>query len=176
MGTVVFHLKESFTVGTGELQVLQIKTFLFTLQHFFFLFVSESDYFIYKCNFYLPGGMFTYVSGANFFGEIVEWAGFAIACWSLPSLAFFLFTAFNIGPRAVQHHRYHMCIKIVVLHLFPLLVLIIFKKGILTPFVFQMYSLFMGLINNVINILWSRLSCCSFFPVFVILMPKSLCF
>lgn len=175
MGTVVFHLKESFTVGTGELQVLQIKTFLFTLQHFF-LFVSESDYFIYKCNFYLPGGMFTYVSGANFFGEIVEWAGFAIACWSLPSLAFFLFTAFNIGPRAVQHHRYHMCIKIVVLHFFPLLVLIIFKKGILTPFVFQMYSLFMGLINNVINIFWSRLSCCSFFPVFVILMPKSLCF
>ena len=78
--------------------------------------------------------MFTYVSGANFFGEIVEWAGFAIACWSLPSLAFFLFTAFNIGPRAVQHHRYHMCIKIVVLHFFPLLVLIIFKKGILTPF------------------------------------------
>lgn len=142
----------------------------------FFLFVSKSDYFIYKCNFYLPGGMFTYVSGANFFGEIVEWAGFAIACWSLPSLAFFLFTAFNIGPRAVQHHRYHMCIKIVVLHFFPLLVLIIFKKGILTPFVFQMYSLFMGLINNVRNILWSRLSCCSFFPVFVILMPKSLCF
>lgn len=86
--------------------------------------------------------MFTYVSGANFFGEIVEWAGFAIACWSLPSLAFFLFTAFNIGPRAVQHHRYHMCIKILVLHLFPLLVLIIFKKGILTPFVVQTVLLF----------------------------------
>jgi 3-oxo-5-alpha-steroid 4-dehydrogenase 1 len=28
------------------------------------------------------GGMFTYVSGANFFGEIVEWTGFAIAGWS----------------------------------------------------------------------------------------------
>ena len=36
LGTVIFHLKESFTAGTGELQVLQIKTFLFTLQHFFF--------------------------------------------------------------------------------------------------------------------------------------------
>lgn len=53
------------------------------------------------------GGMFTYVSGANFFGEIVEWAGFAIACWSLPSSAFFLFAAFNIGPRAIQHHRWY---------------------------------------------------------------------
>ena len=26
--------------------------------------------------------MFEYVSGANFFGEIVEWTGFAIATWS----------------------------------------------------------------------------------------------
>ena len=50
--------------------------------------------------------MFTYVSGANFFGEIVEWSGFALACWSLPSLAFAVFTALNIGPRAIQHHRY----------------------------------------------------------------------
>ena len=27
--------------------------------------------------------MFEYVSGANFFGEILEWTGFAVACWSL---------------------------------------------------------------------------------------------
>lgn len=30
------------------------------------------------------GGMFEYVSCANFFGEIVEWVGFAMASWSLP--------------------------------------------------------------------------------------------
>lgn len=28
------------------------------------------------------GGMFEFVSGANYLGEIVEWTGFAIACWS----------------------------------------------------------------------------------------------
>lgn len=27
------------------------------------------------------GGMFEYVSGANFFGETLEWTGFALACW-----------------------------------------------------------------------------------------------
>ncbi|XP_073248493.1 3-oxo-5-alpha-steroid 4-dehydrogenase 1-like [Porites lutea] len=54
------------------------------------------------------GGMFTYVSGANFFGEIIEWSGFALACWSLPSLAFATFTALNIGPRAIQHHRWYL--------------------------------------------------------------------
>ncbi|XP_038570584.1 3-oxo-5-alpha-steroid 4-dehydrogenase 2a [Micropterus salmoides] len=51
------------------------------------------------------GGMFEFVSGANFFGEIVEWCGFAIATWSLPTFAFALFTVCSIGPRACQHHR-----------------------------------------------------------------------
>ncbi|KAJ7389771.1 3-oxo-5-alpha-steroid 4-dehydrogenase 1 [Desmophyllum pertusum] len=54
------------------------------------------------------GGMFTYVSGANFLGEIIEWSGFALACWSLPSLAFASFTALNIGPRAIQHHKWYL--------------------------------------------------------------------
>ncbi|GAB5356926.1 hypothetical protein AAMO2058_000330200 [Amorphochlora amoebiformis] len=45
------------------------------------------------------GGMFEYVSGANFFGEILEWTGFAIAQWSLVGFAFAFFTFSNIGPR-----------------------------------------------------------------------------
>ena len=69
---------------------------------------SQINYTIFRYFSLLIGGMFTYVSGANFFGEIVEWSGFALACWSLPSLAFATFTALNIGPRAIQHHRYLM--------------------------------------------------------------------
>ena len=52
------------------------------------------------------GGMFDFVSGANFFGEIVEWTGYALASgFALPPVAFAVFTALNIGPRALQHHR-----------------------------------------------------------------------
>ncbi|XP_040891381.1 3-oxo-5-alpha-steroid 4-dehydrogenase 2-like [Toxotes jaculatrix] len=51
------------------------------------------------------GGMFEFVSGANFFGEIVEWCGYAMAVWSLPAFAFAFFTVCSIGPRAYQHHR-----------------------------------------------------------------------
>ena len=36
----------------------------------------------------------------NYLGEIIEWAGFAIATWSLPGLAFALMTAANLVPRA----------------------------------------------------------------------------
>merc|ERR1711879_27685 len=50
------------------------------------------------------GGMFTYVSAANFFGEIVEWAGFALACNSLAGVAFAIFTFSNIGPRGYANH------------------------------------------------------------------------
>ena len=49
--------------------------------------------------------MFRYVSGANFFGETLEWSGFAVMCGTFPAFAFALFTACNIGPRACQHHR-----------------------------------------------------------------------
>ncbi|XP_067115787.1 3-oxo-5-alpha-steroid 4-dehydrogenase 2-like [Osmerus mordax] len=53
------------------------------------------------------GGMFEYVSGANFFGEIVEWVGYAIATWSISTFSFALFTLCAIGPRAYHHHRYY---------------------------------------------------------------------
>ena len=51
------------------------------------------------------GGMFNYISGANFFGESVEWMGYALACWHLPAFAFAIFTVCNIGPRAFHHHK-----------------------------------------------------------------------
>lgn len=54
------------------------------------------------------GGLFTYVSGANFLGEMIEWTGFAIATWGFPALAFAFSTCCNIGPRAWQHHWYYL--------------------------------------------------------------------
>jgi len=53
------------------------------------------------------GGLFKYISCANYFGEIVEWLGWAIATWSLPGLAFFLFTVANLLPRAREHQRWY---------------------------------------------------------------------
>lgn len=53
------------------------------------------------------GGLFNRVSCPNHLGEIIEWAGFALACWSLPALAFAVWTAANLGPRALAHHRWY---------------------------------------------------------------------
>ena len=72
------------------------------------------------------GGAFELVSGANFFGEILEWSGFALAAYAPltglrpelaaiqgtpllglllhPAVAFAFFTFCNIAPRGAQHH------------------------------------------------------------------------
>ncbi len=57
---------------------------------------------------YIPmGGMFKYVSSANYFGEILEWLGFAILTWSLPGAVFLLWTCANLIPRANSlYHKY----------------------------------------------------------------------
>ncbi|TFG63500.1 MAG: DUF1295 domain-containing protein [Spirochaetales bacterium] len=54
------------------------------------------------------GGFFKYVSNPNYFGEILEWTGWAIATWSLPGLAFAVFTIANLMPRAHSHHQWYL--------------------------------------------------------------------
>ena len=50
---------------------------------------------------YIPrGGMFKYVSSANYFGELLEWIGFAILTWSSAGAVFAIWTFANLAPRA----------------------------------------------------------------------------
>ena len=50
---------------------------------------------------YLPlKGLFKYVTGAHYFGEVIEWIGFAILTWSLSGVVFALWTFANLVPRA----------------------------------------------------------------------------
>jgi len=53
------------------------------------------------------GGLFDFVSCPNYLGEIVQWFGWAIMTWSPAGLAFAVFTAANLVPRAVAHHRWY---------------------------------------------------------------------
>ncbi len=61
-----------------------------------------------RTGYFIPyGGLFRYVSCPNFLGEIIEWGGFALMTWCLPTLAFLLWTIFNLVPRALDHHRWY---------------------------------------------------------------------
>lgn len=62
---------------------------------------GETGYFIPR------GGLNERISCPNYLGEIVQWLGWALATWSLPGLAFAVWTIANLLPRAVAHHRWY---------------------------------------------------------------------
>lgn len=53
------------------------------------------------------GGLFDYISCPNIFGEIIEWSGWAILTWSLPTLSFLIWSVANLLPRALDHHKWY---------------------------------------------------------------------
>jgi protein-S-isoprenylcysteine O-methyltransferase Ste14 len=54
------------------------------------------------------GGMYRWVTSANYFGELLEWIGWAVATWSLAGVAFAVYTAANLVPRALTTHRWYL--------------------------------------------------------------------
>ena len=55
---------------------------------------------------YLPNkGLYKYVTSANYFGEFVEWCGFAILTLSWSGAVFALWTFANLGPRAHRIYK-----------------------------------------------------------------------
>jgi hypothetical protein len=59
-------------------------------------------------NYQIPRGwLFERISCPNHFGEMIEWLGFALLTWSLPALAFFIWTVANLLPRALAHHKWY---------------------------------------------------------------------
>lgn len=53
------------------------------------------------------GGAFRWLSSPNYAAELLEWAGWALATWSLAGVSFFCFTFANLVPRAISHHRWY---------------------------------------------------------------------
>jgi 3-oxo-5-alpha-steroid 4-dehydrogenase 1 len=53
------------------------------------------------------GWLFKYISCPHYFGEIIEWAGWAMMTWLLPGLSFSVFTFANLFPRAIASHKWY---------------------------------------------------------------------
>lgn len=53
------------------------------------------------------GGAYRFVSCPNYLGEMLEWGGWALACWNPGALAFFVWTVANLAPRAIKTHKWY---------------------------------------------------------------------
>jgi 3-oxo-5-alpha-steroid 4-dehydrogenase 1 len=53
------------------------------------------------------GGLYRWITSPNYFGEIIEWFGFALCTYSFPALVFALWTVANLLPRARSHHLWY---------------------------------------------------------------------
>ncbi|XP_076809465.1 3-oxo-5-alpha-steroid 4-dehydrogenase 1-like [Clavelina lepadiformis] len=53
------------------------------------------------------GWVFDYVSGGNYFGESLEWTGWALACWSVQGFSFAVFATTFLLCRSVEHHKWY---------------------------------------------------------------------
>ncbi len=61
-----------------------------------------------ETGYHIPyGGLYRWVSCPNYLGELIEWSGWALATWSLPGLAFTVWTFANLAPRARSHHAWY---------------------------------------------------------------------
>lgn len=52
-------------------------------------------------------GLHRFVASPNYLGEVVEWAGWALAAWSLPALSFVVWSVANLAPRAAASRAWY---------------------------------------------------------------------
>jgi 3-oxo-5-alpha-steroid 4-dehydrogenase 1 len=52
-------------------------------------------------------GLHRWLASPNYFGEILEWTGWAIATWSLAGASFAIYSFANLAPRAVSNLKWY---------------------------------------------------------------------
>jgi len=53
------------------------------------------------------GFLFKFISCPNLFSEFIQWTGFALIAWNFPATTFLIWTAANLFPRAIKHHKWY---------------------------------------------------------------------
>ena len=95
---------------------LSSSTFIFGLSFFLLgMYINiKSDYIMIALKkskgdgYHIPNSfLYKYLSAPNYFGEIIEWIGWAILTWSISGVVFLIWVIANLFPRALAHHKWY---------------------------------------------------------------------
>ena len=53
------------------------------------------------------GFLFKKITSPNYFGETIEWLGWALLTFNFAGFVFFIWTIFNLLPRAISTHKWY---------------------------------------------------------------------
>ena len=51
--------------------------------------------------------IYKYLSAPNYFGEIIEWIGWAILTWSVSGIVFLIWVIANFSQERLSHHKWY---------------------------------------------------------------------
>ena len=54
------------------------------------------------------GGLFKYISCPHYFGEILEWIGFAIMTWSIPGVVYAIWVVLPLFAQSLSAHKWYL--------------------------------------------------------------------
>ncbi len=116
-GNAYLNARWIFGLGPGyELSWLWDTRFVLGLALFIFGFVvnKHADHILInlrapgETGYKIPkGGFYRFISSPNYFGEIIQWGGWALMCWNWGGFAFFVWTVANLAPRAFSIHKWY---------------------------------------------------------------------
>lgn len=118
---VFFNLMNTFFIGyqlgyLGGRESISIFELIFGLLLFVSGFIIHviSDRILFnlrkpnETGYKIPHGfLFNYISSPNYFGELMEWVGFAILFGAPAGWLFVFWTAVNLVPRAISNHKWY---------------------------------------------------------------------
>jgi 3-oxo-5-alpha-steroid 4-dehydrogenase 1 len=121
---IIFNLFNGFFIGyyLGHLSSYELSWFsqpIFIIGLVLFIMGAyinwRSDDLLFKLrkdgseDYKIPHGfLFDKISCPNHFGEIIEWLGYALMSYNVAALAFAIWTAANLIPRALAHHKWYL--------------------------------------------------------------------
>ena len=108
-------LQSYWIIFIGSYEEIKLVFYLGLLIFFMGMFINiKSDNILINLrtadeDYSIPTGfLFNKITSPNYFGETIEWLGWALLTFNFAGFVFFIWTLFNLLPRAISTHKWYL--------------------------------------------------------------------